>query len=183
ESSRRGWRWVRRLPPVRAVNSRRRRRNLHGQPLHRPRGERRPARRAPKVRLPPTRRRRFFATAAADRPDLPPRESGQPARVPAASNRDAPREQRGHAPPPRTGGAGRSPLSVCEHLAGLRRPAGAPPAGDVPRQRRSGRSAGDVRRGEALRRGPHAGLRRVARGRDPHRPHLQHLRSPPRRCR
>ena len=58
----------------------------------------------------------------------------------------------------------------------VRRPAGAPAAGDLLGPRQPGRAARRLRRGQALRRGAHHGLPAHARRRHRHRADLQHLR-------
>ena len=62
----------------------------------------------------------------------------------------------------------------------LRRPARAPAARELLRQRQQRRAARGVRRGEALRRGDHDGVPPRVRRRHQDRAHLQHLRAPAR---
>ena len=71
---------------------------------------------------------------------------------------------RGHVARPRPGQGEGRPLRARLDLGGVRRPAGAPPAGDVLGPRQPDRPAGGLRRGQAVRRGADDGLPR-ARGR------------------
>ena len=70
----------------------------------------------------------------------------------------------------------RAPLPARLDVGGVRRPAGAPAAGDLLGQRQPGRPARRVRRVEALRRSDDHGLPPLPRRRHAHLPHLQHLR-------
>ena len=159
-------------------------RDLRRQPRDRLAGEHRahPRRR---VRLRPA---RPDARASRDRRAgglrLPPREPGEPDRLPAAAAADAEGRlvrdaQRAR---PREVQARALPARLDER--GLRRPAGAPAARDLLGPRQPDRPARRLRRGEALRRGADDGLPPPAGRRHRDRPDLQHLRpadAPPRR--
>ena len=108
---------------------------------------------------------------------LPPREPGQPDRLPAPAAADAQGRlardaQRAR---PRQVQARALPARLDER--GLRRPAGAPAAGDLLGPRQPDRPARRLRRGEALRRGADDGLPPPAGRRHRDRPDLQHLRA------
>ena len=117
---------------------------------------------------------------------LPPREPGEPDRLPAAAAADAQGRlvrdaQRAR---PRQVQARSLPARLDER--GLRRPAGAPAARDLLGPRQPDRPARRLRRGEALRRGADDGLPPPAGRRHRDRPDLQHLRpahAPARRAR
>ncbi len=82
----------------------------------------------------------------------------------------------GHAQRPRAGqGQGRA-VPAGQHLRGLRRPRGPPPARGLLGPRQPDRPARLLRRGQAVRRGHHDGLPPLPRRQDPDRPDLQHLR-------
>ena len=108
---------------------------------------------------------------------LPPREPGEPDRLPAAAAAHAEGRLVRHAQRarPRQGQARPLPARLDER--GLRRPAGAPAAGELLGQRQPDRPARRLRRGEALRRGADDGLPPPAGRRHRDRPHLQHVRA------
>ena len=99
------------------------------------RGARRPVRRDPALRV-----------------------AGQPDRLRAAARRDPPGRLARHAAPAGAGRGRRRPVPDGLHLRGVRRPAGAPAAGDLLGQRQPDRRPQRLRRGEALLRGGHHGL-------------------------
>ena len=117
---------------------------------------------------------------------LPPRQPGEPDRLPAAAAADAEGRLLRH--PQHAGGgevqAGAVPARL--DLGGLRRPRDPPPARGLLGQRQPDRPARGLRRGQALRRGADDGLPPPAGRQHLHRPHLQHLRladAPARRAR
>ena len=138
------------------------------------REHRAPARRRVRVREPGRRRRDLDRRAGRLR--LPPREPGEPDRLPPPAAADAEGRLAGHAQRarPREVEARALPDQLDER--GLRRPAGASAAGDVLGQRQPDRPARRVRRGEALRRGADDGLPQPAGRQHRDRAHLQHLR-------
>ena len=87
--------------------------------------------------------------------------------------------QRRHRAAARPGACPRRPLPARFDERGLRRAAGAPAGRGVLGQREPCRAAQHVRRGQALRRGVHDGVRPRVRRRRAHRPDLQHLWAPP----
>ena len=97
-------------------------------------------------------------------------------RLPAAADRDAQGRLDRHAARARAGQGEGRPLPARVDVRGVRRPAGAPAAGDVLGPRQPGRPARGLRRGQAVRRGADDGLPPDPRRRHRHRAHLQHLR-------
>ena len=130
------------------------------------------------VRLPPARPDRADPDRGAGRLRLPPREPGEPDRLPAAAAADAQGRLARHAQRARPGEVQARPLPARLDERGLRRPAGAPAARDLLGPRQPDRPARGLRRGEALRRGADDGLPPPAGRRHGDRPHLQHLRAP-----
>ena len=150
--------------------------DLRRQPRDRvARQHRAPARR--RVRLPAARPDAARRDRRAGRLRLPPREPGEPDRLPAAAAADAQGRLVRHAQRARSreGEARALPARLDER--GLRRPAGAPAAGDLLGPRQPDRPARRLRRGEALRRGADDGLPPPAGRRHGDRAHLQHLRA------
>ena len=150
-------------------------RHLRRQPRDRlARQHRAPPRR--RVRLPAARPDAARRDRRAGRLRLPPREPGEPDRLPAAAAADAQGRLVRHAQRarPRQGEAGPLPARLDER--GVRRPAGAPAAGDLLGARQPDRPARRLRRGEALRRGAHDGVPPPAGRRHGDRADLQHLR-------
>ena len=128
------------------------------------------------VRLPAARPDAARRDRRAGRLRLPPREPGEPDRLPAPAAADAQGRLVRHAQRarPREGEARPVPARLDER--GLRRPAGAPAARDLLGARQPDRPARRLRRGEALRRGADDGLPPPAGRRHGDRAHLQHLR-------
>ena len=142
--------------------------------------------RDPAFLLPPARHDRAPRDRRAGGLRLPPGVAGEPDRLPAAAAAHAEGRLLRHPQRPRPGQAPPGALPAGLHQRGLRRPAGAPPERGLLGPRQPDRPAGRVRRGQALRRGPHDGLPPPAGRGHAHRPHLQHLRAadaPPRRAR
>ena len=108
---------------------------------------------------------------------LPPRLAGIADRLPAAAAAHAEGRLLRHAPHARAGQEAPRPLPDRLDQRGLRRPAGAPAAGDLLGPRQPDRPARRLRRGQALRRGADDGLPPPAGRRHRDRPDLQHLRA------
>ena len=126
------------------------------------------------VRLPGRRRRDLDRRAGRLR--LPPREPGEPDRLPAPAAADAQGRLAGHAQRARARQVEARALPDQLDERGLRRPAGASAAGDLLGQRQPDRPARRVRRGQALRRGADDGVPQPAGRQHGDRADLQHLR-------
>ena len=166
-----------RLPPLRGAARAGPPGHLRRQPRDRlARQHRAPPRRG--VRLPAARPDAARRDRRAGRLRLPPREPGEPDRLPAPAAADAQGRLVRHAQRarPREGEARAVPARLDER--GLRRPAGAPAARDLLGARQPDRPARRLRRGEALRRGADDGLPPPAGRRHGDRADLQHLRAP-----
>ena len=128
------------------------------------------------VHVPEPGRRRRDLDRRAGRLRLPPREPGEPDRLPAPAAADAEGRLARHPQRARPRQVEARPVRDQLDERGLRRPAGASAAGDVLGQRQPDRPARRVRRGEALRRGADDGLPLPAGRQHGDRAHLQHLR-------
>ena len=122
----------------------------------------------------------------AGRLHLPPREPGEPDRLPPPAAADAEGRLVRDAQRARAGEVEARALPARLDERGLRRSADPSAARDVLGQREPDRPARRLRRGEALRRGAHDGVPPPAGRRHVHRAHLQHVRAahaPARRAR
>ena len=129
-----------------------------------------------RVHLRPPRRRRADPHRRGRRLRLPPRRAREPGRLPARAARVAEGRLVRHAQRARAREVEARTVPDLLDERGLRRPAGAPAAGDLLGQREPDRPARRLRRGEALCRGADDDLPRPAGRRHVHRAHLQHVR-------
>ena len=162
-----------RPPPRARVGGRRGRQLPHRQPR-----QRRAPRRRRRLHPGGARRHRRDPRRRPGRRGAAPRQPREPARVPRASVRDARGRLDRHAPRARPRARERRALPARVDQRDLRRPARAPAAGELLRQRQQRRPALGVRRGQALRRGDHDGVPPRVRRRHQDRAHLQHVRAP-----
>ncbi len=160
-------------------------RHLRRQPGDRVAAERRaPARR--RLRLHEPRHHEPSRDRRAGRLHLPPREPGEPDRLPAPAAADAQGRLARHAQRARAREVEARALPARLDERGLRRSADPSAAGDVLGQREPDRPARRLRRGETLRGGADDGVSPPAGRRHVHRAHLQHVRAahaPARRAR
>ena len=173
--SRHRWRGVSRFASVRRTAAPRPSRHLRRQPRDGVADEHRAHPRAG-VRVPHEGHRPAVLRRAPRRLRLPPRLAGLADRLPAPAAAHAEGRLARHAPHARPGQEAPRPLPARVDERGLRRPAGAPPEGDVLGPRQPDRPARRLRRGQALRRGADDGLPPPAGRRHGDHPHLQHLR-------
>ena len=129
-----------------------------------------------RLRLPAARPHAARRDRRAGRLRLPPREPGEPDRLPAAAAADAQGRLVRHAQRARARQGEAGPLPARLDERGVRRPAGPSAAGDLLGPRQPDRPARRLRRGEALRRGADDGVPPPAGRRHGDRADLQHVR-------